>query len=286
VRTVTGAFRSDRGGEPVLTDTQLRAQSGTTGQELTYTAVPVGSGVRIAIDRDGDGWYDADEIDAGTDPADPLSFPSSPTTTVFSTTTSTTLPLPANPVMIAPRTLTLTDDVKPPIDTRKRKITFRSYASAAISAPAPGSGGDPRVGGAVLQVYRADAPFGPEIVTTVLAASNWTLIGNSSGVGYRYRGPDPEGPIRTIVIAHDKLTLRGGRANWAYTLDEPYQAQVALRLVLGNTAGWCTSTYHNNNRSGRVLDYPGRFVGTPLITPPPTCLPPASPSGAFLDNLR
>jgi hypothetical protein len=42
---------------------------------LTYTCVPAGEGVRIALDRDGDGFADADEIAHGTNPADPTSHP-------------------------------------------------------------------------------------------------------------------------------------------------------------------------------------------------------------------
>jgi hypothetical protein len=37
--------------------------------------VPIGTQTRIGIDRDEDGWYDRDELDAGTDPADPASHP-------------------------------------------------------------------------------------------------------------------------------------------------------------------------------------------------------------------
>jgi YVTN family beta-propeller protein len=97
VRTAAGTFQSDRTGEPLLTDTQLRAQAATAGQELTYTAVPPGSGTRIGIDRDGDGFPDRTELDAGSDPADPASVPSGSTTTTTSsgsttTTTSTTIP--------------------------------------------------------------------------------------------------------------------------------------------------------------------------------------------------
>ena len=37
--------------------------------------VPQGSGVRIALDRDGDGFFDTWEIELGTNPADPASYP-------------------------------------------------------------------------------------------------------------------------------------------------------------------------------------------------------------------
>jgi hypothetical protein len=37
--------------------------------------VPAGTGHRIGIDRDGDGYFDQDELDAGSDPANPLSTP-------------------------------------------------------------------------------------------------------------------------------------------------------------------------------------------------------------------
>jgi hypothetical protein len=84
-----GSFQSDRTGGAVLTDAQLRAQASTAGQELTYTAVPVGSGIRIGIDRDEDGFPDRTELDAGSNPADPASVPGTTTTTTVTTSTTT-----------------------------------------------------------------------------------------------------------------------------------------------------------------------------------------------------
>jgi DNA-binding beta-propeller fold protein YncE len=89
VRTAAGTFQSDRTGEPLLTDAQLRAQAGTALQERTYTCVPPGSGVRAGIDRDEDTFPDRTELDAGTDPADALSFPGGGSTTTTSTTSTT-----------------------------------------------------------------------------------------------------------------------------------------------------------------------------------------------------
>jgi hypothetical protein len=59
-----------------LSDGALRTLV-TSGKlaSITYTAVPRGSGARIAIDRDGDGYADGDEVSRGTNPADPNSHP-------------------------------------------------------------------------------------------------------------------------------------------------------------------------------------------------------------------
>ena len=74
-RTAAGTFRSDRVGETPVSDATLRAQAATSGQERTYTCVPPGSGIRVGVDRDEDGYFDRDEIDAGSDPANPSSVP-------------------------------------------------------------------------------------------------------------------------------------------------------------------------------------------------------------------
>ena len=75
VRIANGSFQSDRKLDHLPTDAELRTQASTAGQELTYTCVPPGSGMRVGVDRDEDGYFDRDEIDAGSDPADPLSIP-------------------------------------------------------------------------------------------------------------------------------------------------------------------------------------------------------------------
>src|SRR5439155_17501102 len=89
VRLANGSFKTDRASDPTLTDAQLRALA-ASGQELTYTAVPVGSGTRIGIDRDLDGCLDFDDAS----PADPTNCGAgtTTTTTIGSTTTTTTQP--------------------------------------------------------------------------------------------------------------------------------------------------------------------------------------------------
>jgi hypothetical protein len=70
---VSGTFQSDRSAESIAPAALLALAA--SGSELTYTLVGVGSQTRLGIDRDLDGAFDRDEIDAGTDPADASSHP-------------------------------------------------------------------------------------------------------------------------------------------------------------------------------------------------------------------
>jgi cysteine-rich repeat protein len=72
------AFQSDRAAEAPVDATTLRSLAATAGQEQTYTCVPLGAGVRVGVDRDADGFFDRDEIDLGSDPANPASIPGTP----------------------------------------------------------------------------------------------------------------------------------------------------------------------------------------------------------------
>jgi len=66
-------FDSDRLGE-ILTVQQLLAQV-DPGEDLTFTVVPPDTHVRVGVDRDADGYFDHDELDLASDPADPGSVP-------------------------------------------------------------------------------------------------------------------------------------------------------------------------------------------------------------------
>jgi hypothetical protein len=59
--TVSGQFLPDRNSEPALTKSALLALAQTSGQELTFTATPPGSGRRVGIDRDLDTVLDGDD---------------------------------------------------------------------------------------------------------------------------------------------------------------------------------------------------------------------------------
>jgi hypothetical protein len=67
-------WQPDKQGEVALATADLRTLA-WTGSEVTVTGVPGGSGTRLGVDRDRDGHRDGDELDAGSDPGDPLSTP-------------------------------------------------------------------------------------------------------------------------------------------------------------------------------------------------------------------
>jgi hypothetical protein len=56
-----GRFVPDRARSSPLSRDELRARAVRAGAALTLTGVPLGSGVRLGIDRDGDGVFDGDE---------------------------------------------------------------------------------------------------------------------------------------------------------------------------------------------------------------------------------
>jgi len=85
-----GAWHADRTAE-VLNTFQMQTLA-EPGGELTYTAVPFASRLRMGVDRDGDSHLDGDELDAMADPDDPTSVPG-----------DCTAPVPAAPANLAVR---------------------------------------------------------------------------------------------------------------------------------------------------------------------------------------
>jgi YVTN family beta-propeller protein len=271
VRQPGGLFVSDRADELPLSDAAVRALAATPGQALTYTCVPPGEGQRVGVDRDLDGFYDRDELDAGSDPADPNSFPGqAPDLT----------PVPTKKLSLS--------DTSP----AKRGMSFASATKGLpvpqqIVPPAPGSAGDPTVNGGALVVYNAAGLTNDETELT-LPASGWTLLGKpSSPKGWRFRSAN--GPVRSLVIKPNSLTAKVRGATFGYTLDEAQQGTVAVFVRLGANAGWCAvapARTAGNPPSSAKFDKPGKFVSAKNIAAPGECaaLPGGgSPSGAFLE---
>jgi hypothetical protein len=250
-----GRFATDFAGEPALADDELRAQA-AGGEPRTYTCVPPGSGMRIGIDRDDDGAPDGTELDEGTDPADPSSKP------------------PSVPyVGVVTQVLRLVDANGPPVRPARRRVTFKATShrldpiASRIVPPARGGPGDPTLGGAVVTVYNA-AGLTADDVRVILPASGWQVSAGAVPT-YRFHSADPAAPISSVQVRADGLGVKGGRSGWIYTLDEPSQGQVALRLQLGSGARWCAVAAAKGMKASN--DRVDRFVGvgaTPVFCPP------------------
>ena len=271
--------------DPLLSDAQLRGFAATAGQELTYTCVPPGEGVRVGIDRDLDGCPDRSELDAGTDPANPLSVPavcggSATTTTTptdyrgdhqhrLGTTTTTMIPL----ALIETRSLTLKDNVNP----AKRKFTFKSSTKqtrvrTGIDPPQQGTTGDPTLNGGELIIYNAAGLTSDSVSVPLLGR----MVRDRHAVelqGWRFKSTDSSSAVSSVVVETDKITVKGGKSAFGYTLNEPQQGSVGVRLLLG-PGGWCAEApakTSGNPPSTTRNDTVDKFVGEPKSPAPAMC---------------
>jgi DNA-binding beta-propeller fold protein YncE len=280
LRLVSGNFQSDRASEPTLTDAQLRAHATTLGHERTYLCVPPGSGTRVGLDRDEDGFFDRDELDAGSDPADPSSTPSGGTTTTTTTTTSTTTTSTSPPsqvfIPIPTKKLVLKDRSAPPADPNRRKVTFKSDTRGSahpyhIVPPLQGSPDDPRTVGVIVAVYNSVGPGG-ELVPVGLPPSGWRATGLNT---YKYKGASTAG-ITAAILKPDQIAFKGGKAGWNYTLNEPAQGRVATVIIVGSTI-YCSDApakATGNPPSTASNDRIDKFVAQPNTAAPFFCLNP------------
>jgi len=184
------------------------------------------------------------------------------------TVTTTTLPY----VTIQTTSLKLKDGSSP----TSRRVSFKSSTSHdplanRIVPPAPGSSGDPTLGGAVVTVYNAAG--GGDIATVALPASGWSPLATS---GYSFRSSDPSVAISSIKVQSNRVQLKGGRASWTYTLNEPSQRRIGLRLALGGDRPWCATALakvSGNPPTSAKSDRAGLFTAQPKMAAPLACPP-------------
>lgn len=256
-----GLAVSDRAADAPVEEARLRDRITTVGGSATYTCVPPGSGVRIALDRDRDGFLDGDEMAAGSDPASAASRPPG-------------RPLPLRRVSVRTSALVLRAGRRAGNATRFAfsARTRRDAQVHRIVPPPAGTALDPTRYGATLRVYNAG--FTRDSVTVTLPAGGWRRAGSARRPkGFRFRAAD--GAVRRALLAPDRLELRGALP---YTLDEPAQGRVAVRLAPGLLAdgGWCATAparSRGQRASTAADDRPGRFVGAPAAPPLTTCPP-------------
>jgi YVTN family beta-propeller protein len=199
-----GLYLTDRGGDFPITSTALRARATTAGQEVTFTCVPPGSGVRIGIDQDEDGAADGDERDASTDPANPGSTPSG----VPSVCTTS--------VAVAFKRATLSD--RNGVLSLSSEIDLGSYTQQAVAIVASDSDG------------------------TIAAESVAGSALEPKGSSFKYRAPRGTTGIQTITLRPKnnapgiyKVTLRTKGA-WA---EGAANQDAASTLVTLNIGGEC-----------------------------------------------
>ena len=133
--------------------------------------------------------------------------------------------------------------------------------------PARSSAGDPTIGGGTLVVYNTNGSG--ESVTVTLPSSGWSAYDSASTPkGYRYKGADSSAAITRVTVKGDLIKVRGGKANWAYTLNEPSQGKVAVRLRLGSSATWCADVPAKPGASNDAVD---KFTGLPKAPAPLAC---------------
>jgi lysophospholipase L1-like esterase len=183
------------------------------------------------------------------------------------------VPAPGTFVRI-PSSLRFRDDVEAPIDPLRRKLSFKASTrrdqapGARIVLPHAGGPQDPRTAGAALTLYNGAGLTGDHAVVS-LDASGWTLEGANR---FRFTGA---GPVEQVLVRPDLIKVKGG-AGLGYTLDEPVQGAIALRLSFGGGGAWCASSGARSAGSPPSTaknDLPGKFVGQKNAQAPANCPP-------------
>lgn len=231
---VSGTFRPDRAGDPVLTDAELRARALVPGQEVTYTCVPPGSGLRMGIDRDEDGVLDGDDPSV-----------SEPTT------------------RIAGKKLLLRDKDGAP--EKRRLVLLSRDPSLSVSAA-----GSPVASGARLRVAN---PTTGEEARIELPSSHWEGLGSPEGSkGYRYK--NPFGPCISAKLVPGKVLKVVCRGDGiGFGLDEPQQGSLTVTFQPGAQDAFCMSFGGTVKEKPAALGQSGLFAAKNAFAPTTCPLP-------------
>lgn len=185
-------------------------------------------------------------------------------------------------VLVGSHLMKMVDDTTPPIYPGKKKFNWRVRSGKTappenqVVIPDGGTDGDPTIHGGTFTVYNA-AGSG-EVWTVDLPASQWVRTGNPTN-GYRYIFTSLP-PVQKVWLKQNKITFRGGKEPWGYSLDEPSQGALAVRLTLGTGITWCTvaqpyatGTPPSSEKFDRVDLFRAERYGDPPTECPP--VPPA-----------
>jgi hypothetical protein len=251
-RLSDGTFQMDRAGD-VRAEPDLRALAATPGQELTYTCVPPGSGVRIGVDRDEDGVFDRDELDVGSEPGErgPHSRDADPCDQHRAqgrrggTDRSDEAPTEASLERLPGR----------PDPDRPTGLRHRRRSDADGQRRRWGRGHHSRRHGGES---RAD-----------VRPARVRLDPTSSGYKYADKR-NLYGPISSISIRSGRLKLSGRGAGLYSLADAPYGA-FTVRLEIGARTGFCVTADAKEPTASN--DTTARFNGTRNPPIPAACPP-------------
>jgi YVTN family beta-propeller protein len=251
---IGGAFQSDRSGQSDV-DATLRTQAAADGQERTYLCVPPGSGARVGIDRDEDGYFDRDELDAGSDPADPNSFPGSIAPSATPTVTPTATPQPPT------QTPTLTPTATPTIGCGGGNAVNKARLRVSKNVFPPGDEGLVFSGEAILTPAVNPAVTGFQLRVddlngvliferSIPGGANWTTI--SSGKRWLFKdslGTIVPGITKVLVTDRSsrtpglyKFKVTGKNGNFTVTGGA---SPVRMTAILGSGATQCATLAFN-----------------------------------------
>jgi hypothetical protein len=158
--------------------------------------------------------------------------------------------------------------------------TRRSVLFLAKDAAIDTTGIDPIADGAMVQLYNANGSGESVCIALPSIAGSWRASGPPAKPRYRYKDAAfADGPCKTASIAIGngiKVACSAKHAPIAYSLDEPSQGAMAVRLTSGGTT-WCAVF------GGRVMrdagtELPldgGRGQFSATDAPPPSTCPPA-----------
>jgi hypothetical protein len=249
----TGSFQSDRASE-VVSATTLRTGA-AAGNEITFTVVPTATATRIGLDRDSDGFYDRDELDAGSDPADPASVPPAGD----GDGDGVADPLDDCPTVADPAQLDIDGDglgdvcdpCTSPALLLKPKLTIAKLAPPAGDETLSLSGTatlpvtpviDPAANGVRVLLNAVDGSAVLDV--TVPGGANWTAKPTS----WSYRNKAGFSGITKVLVKTStkmpgtlKITIKGAHATLApVPADLPLTATVVIDAPLATT-GQCTA---------------------------------------------